>query len=181
MTLQALYGTIPQIFGKGECARVRTRSIWGGEGRLLAPMLGPERCSRALACGNGVWDFVSSLRADVTPGGFPSALWVQSGEEFVPGEGLLSKATLLLWFSSWAQAKCPLVFRPALWGLIEKMPCVLSVTGSTHPLGQARLSTWKAKLCFDSDESRGGARVPQRVSPVSSASALANSVSGVTV
>lgn len=23
MTLQALYGTIPQIFGKGECARVR--------------------------------------------------------------------------------------------------------------------------------------------------------------
>jgi hypothetical protein len=24
MTLQALYGTIPQIFGKGECARVRT-------------------------------------------------------------------------------------------------------------------------------------------------------------
>lgn len=23
MTLQALYGTIPQIFGKGDCARVR--------------------------------------------------------------------------------------------------------------------------------------------------------------
>lgn len=27
MTLQALYGTIPQIFGKGECARV---SRWQG-------------------------------------------------------------------------------------------------------------------------------------------------------
>lgn len=26
MTLQALYGTIPQIFGKGECARVSNRS-----------------------------------------------------------------------------------------------------------------------------------------------------------
>lgn len=30
MTLQALYGTIPQIFGKGECARVSARRAeWG--------------------------------------------------------------------------------------------------------------------------------------------------------
>lgn len=28
MTLQALYGTIPQIFGKGECARVRNTRVW---------------------------------------------------------------------------------------------------------------------------------------------------------
>lgn len=27
MTLQALYGTIPQIFGKGECARVRSTHL----------------------------------------------------------------------------------------------------------------------------------------------------------
>lgn len=29
MTLQALYGTIPQIFGKGECARVRQMLLLG--------------------------------------------------------------------------------------------------------------------------------------------------------
>lgn len=33
MTLQALYGTIPQIFGKGECARVRNAGVSGGEER----------------------------------------------------------------------------------------------------------------------------------------------------
>lgn len=27
MTLQALYGTIPQIFGKGECARVSKKAF----------------------------------------------------------------------------------------------------------------------------------------------------------
>lgn len=41
MTLQALYGTIPQIFGKGECARVRSGMCFWGEGRgALLPKRG---------------------------------------------------------------------------------------------------------------------------------------------
>uniref|UniRef100_A0A8C0ZZL1 Vacuolar protein sorting-associated protein 33A n=1 Tax=Castor canadensis TaxID=51338 RepID=A0A8C0ZZL1_CASCN len=46
MTLQALYGTIPQIFGKGECARVRTncflvvneRSLTGSQNSIFPPL-----------------------------------------------------------------------------------------------------------------------------------------------
>ena len=44
MTLQALYGTIPQIFGKGECARVRNgRCFWWWSKGPLVPGKGRSR------------------------------------------------------------------------------------------------------------------------------------------
>lgn len=42
MTLQALYGTVPQIFGKGECARVRNGVSLVAEGGPLDSKKGEE-------------------------------------------------------------------------------------------------------------------------------------------
>lgn len=42
MTLQALYGTVPQIFGKGECARVRNGVSLVAEGGPPGPQKGEE-------------------------------------------------------------------------------------------------------------------------------------------